>query len=122
MRGLNSCKYLYKKNDINEDKTKYNDLLFVFMQHIGKTENDKYRYLIKILLQEYKKRYKNNKILDLLLNILKENESLLKNSQLLLHEILSQYFNGTEIDLDTIDYFLLCLSFFLLIVQYLDNL
>ena len=92
------------------------------MQHIGKTENDKYRYLIKILLQEYKKRYKNNKILDLLLNILKENESLLKNSQLLLHEILSQYFNGTEIDLDTIDYFLLCLSFFLLIVQYLDNL
>ena len=118
LRGLNSCKYLYKKNDINEDKTKYNDLLFVFMQHIGKTENDKYRYLIKILLQEYKKRYKNNKILDLLLNILKENESLLKNSQLLLHEILSQYFNGTEIDLDKIsdyktkDHFLILISSF----------
>ena len=80
-----------------------------------KEKNEKYRYIINILVQEYKKCYKDNKILDVLIKIM-ENKSLLKVSQLLFHEIISQYFNGTEIILDKItnyntdDYFLKLIS------------
>ena len=90
----------------------------MFNSHINKKDLENQRYVIKILLQEYKKRIKDEKILDILINILKDNEPLMKTSQLLFHEILSQYFNGTEIDLDRIsnyntnDHFLILISSF----------
>ena len=90
----------------------------MFKYHLNKNENEKSRCIIKILIYEYKKRIKYDKILDILLKILKENEILMKTSQLLFHEIISQYFEGTEIDLDKIsdyntkDHFLILINSF----------
>ena len=111
------CRYLYRINYEREEL--YNALILSLIQLIKKEDdkkNEKYRYIIKILLQEYKKCVKDNKILDILMKILEKNKSLLKVSHLLFHEILSQYFDGTEIILDKItnyntnDYFLKLIS------------
>ena len=112
------CRYLYKEN--SERYEIYYSLIidltsFIKKDDEEKEKNEKYRYIINILVQEYKKCYKDNKILDVLIKIM-ENKSLLKVSQLLFHEIISQYFNGTEIILDKItnyntdDYFLKLIS------------
>ena len=105
-------RYLYREN--SERENAYKNLKLALYEHINKkndnNKNDKYRFIIKIFLQEYKKGYKDNKILDDLMKIMDDN--LLKVSQLLFHEILSQYFDGSEINFDKItnyntdDYFL----------------
>ena len=89
-----------KEKSINNNS--YDDLIKIFKSPKLKYDKKQNRYLIKILIQEYKKRITDENILDILLNILKENEQLMKTSQLLFHEILSQYFNGTEINIDKI--------------------
>ena len=95
------CRYLYKEN--SEREGLYKELISHLIPDIKKDENDKFRYIIKILVQEYKKCQKDNTILDTLIKILDENKSLLKVSQLLFHEILSSnYFKGTEIIFDKI--------------------
>ena len=97
---LKKYRNLYKDKNINNNS--YDDLIRPFKSHISKNDKKQNRCLIKILIQEYKKRLTDDKILDILLNILKENEQLMKSSQLLFHEILSQYFDGTEINIDKI--------------------
>ena len=97
---LKKYRNLYKDKNINNNS--YDDLIRTFKSHISKDDKKQNRCLIKILIQEYKKRIKDDKFLDILLNILKENEQLMKSSQLLFHEILSQYFDGTEINIDKI--------------------
>ena len=117
------CRYLYEEN-LEREET-YKALISSLSQFIKKDENKKFRYIIKILVQEYKKCYKDNKILDTIMKILNENKSLLKVSQLIFHEILSKYFNGTEIILDKIkdynteDYFLKLITTFLASDNYL---
>ena len=110
------CRYLYKENSERLDA--YNSLVSSLIMNIKKDDpekNDKYRYIIKILVQEYKKCYKDNKILDVLIKLM-DNKNLLKVSQYLFHEILSQYFDGTELIFDKItnyntdDYFLKLIS------------
>ena len=116
LRGLSRYRYSYQEDEANIND--YNDLISMFKYHLNKNENEKGRCIIKILIYEYKKRIKYDQILDILLNILKENEILMKTSQLLFHEIISQYFDGTEIDLDkisdynTTDHFLILISSF----------
>ena len=111
-------KYRYSFKEDKDDNKYYEDLVSMFQPEKYKNDKEKHRYIIKILIQEYNKRKNNNKILDELLSILKNYQTLLKTSQLLFHEILSQYFNGTEIDLDKIsnyntdDYFLKLISFY----------
>ena len=109
---LMPLRYLYREN--SERENAYKNLKLALYEHINKkndnNKNDKYRFIIKIFLQEYKKGYKDNKILDDLMKIMDDN--LLKVSQLLFREILSQYFDGSEINFDKItnynteDYFL----------------
>ena len=99
LRCLNKYRYSYKeKNNIDN----YGELISMFKSHSQKEDNKSNRYIIKILIQEYKKRIKYDKILDILFNILKENEHLMKTSQLLFHEIISHYFDGTKLNLDKI--------------------
>ena len=96
------CRYLYKEN--SERLEAYNSLVSSLIMNIKKDDpekNDKYRDIIKILVQEYKKCYKDNKILDILIKLI-DNKNLLKVSQYLFHEILSQYFDGTELIFDKI--------------------
>ena len=93
---------LYKENSEREEA--YNSLIVALNQNIKKEDkdkNEKYRYIIKILVQEYKKCYKDTKILNVLMKIM-ENKYLLKVSQLLFHELFSQYFDGTELIFDKI--------------------
>ena len=115
-QNLIPCRYLYKENSEREEP--YNSLILCLNSYIKKEDmdkNNKYRYIIKILVQEYKKCFNDNKILDDLMKIL-ENKSLLIVSQLLFHEILSRYFKGTELifekitDYNTNDYFLKLIS------------
>ena len=110
------CRYLYRED--SERLEAYNSLVISLASNIKSNEpdkNDKFRYIIKILVQEYKKCYKDNKILDVLIKMM-DNKNLLKVSQLLFHEILSQYFDGTELMFDKItnyntdDYFLKLIS------------
>ena len=91
LRGLSKYRYSYQEDEANIND--YNDLISMFKYHLNKNENEKSRCIIKILIYEYKKRIKYDKILNILLNILKENEILMKTSQLLFHEIISQYFD-----------------------------
>ena len=113
------CRYLDKDNEQREEI--YKSLIFSLYPFIKKEDtnkNEKYRYIIKILVQEYKKYYQDNKILDVLMRILEDKAllNLLKVSQLLFHEILSKYFQGTELNFDIIknyntdDYFLKLIS------------
>ena len=115
LQCLNKYRFSYNENN-NIDN--YGELIAMFKSHIEKEDNKSSRYIIKILIQEYKKRIKYDKILDILFNILQENEHLMKISQLLFHEIISQYFEGTKLNLDKIsnyntnDHFLILISTF----------
>ena len=117
LKNLLKYRYSYQEKNINDNS--YDDL--IFKQYLPKFDIKKRRCIIKILVQEYKKRIKDEKILDILLNILKSNESLLKTSQLLFHEILSKYFNGTEINIFRISYYNTSDHFLILIGSFSNN-